>query len=115
MEPIALKAATLMPILLLQKPARTSKAMDHSTCLKRRLQSWRNGDLDDLVREGLTIQQRMPAFSTAKHHERLARSFRGQSHVPGQNNTAIRLLSDCDKGGVFGLNDEVDTGCGPKR
>ena len=114
MEPIALKAATLMPILLLQKPARNSKATDHSTCLKRPLQSWKNGDLDDLVREGLTIQQRIPAFSTAKHHERLARSF-ANLMFQGKTKAAIRLLSDCDKGGVLGLNDEVDTGCGPKK
>ena len=110
MEPIALKAATLMPIL----PARNSKATDHITCLKRRLQSWKNGDLDDLVREGLTIQQRIPAFSTAKHHERLARSF-ANLMFQGKTKAAIRLLSDCDKGGVLGLNDEVDTGCGPKK
>ena len=31
---LALKAATLMPILLLQKPARKSKAKDHITCLE---------------------------------------------------------------------------------
>ena len=40
LESVALKAATLMPILLLQKPARKSKAKDHITCLERRLDTW---------------------------------------------------------------------------
>lgn len=35
LESIALKAATLAPILLLQKPARKSKAKDHIICLER--------------------------------------------------------------------------------
>ena len=34
LESVALKAATLMPILLLQKPARTSKAKEHITYLE---------------------------------------------------------------------------------
>ena len=35
LESVALRAATLMPILLLQKPARKSKVKDHITCLGR--------------------------------------------------------------------------------
>ena len=35
LEAIALKACTVMPILLLQKPFRTSKQKDHSVCLTR--------------------------------------------------------------------------------
>ena len=36
-ESIALKAATVLPILLLQKPYRASKTKDHIICLERRL------------------------------------------------------------------------------
>ena len=57
LESVALKAATLMPIPLLQKPAHKSKAKDHITCLERRLDTWREGDLNELLREGRTIQQ----------------------------------------------------------
>ncbi len=52
METIALKAPTLMPILLLKKPSPKSKARDHSACLERRLKTWLDGDLQDLLREG---------------------------------------------------------------
>ena len=40
LESIALKAATVFPILLLQKPRRASKAKEHAACLERRLRSW---------------------------------------------------------------------------
>ena len=40
LESIAMKAATFMPILLLQKPARKSKAKYHITCLERQLSTW---------------------------------------------------------------------------
>ena len=55
LESIALKAVTLMPILLLQKPARKSKAKDHISCLERRLDTWQIGNLNELLREGRTI------------------------------------------------------------
>ena len=45
MESIAMKAAIVLPILLLQKPFRNSKANKHSACLERRLKTWQNGDL----------------------------------------------------------------------
>ena len=37
LECVALKAALVMPALLLQKPSATSKAKDHNSCLSRRL------------------------------------------------------------------------------
>ena len=60
LESIALKAATIMPILLLQKPSKRSKTKDHIRCLQRRLISWKDGNLNELLREGKTIQQRIP-------------------------------------------------------
>ena len=43
LEAVALKAATVLPILLLQKPSKRSKTKDHTKCLERRLASWSNG------------------------------------------------------------------------
>ena len=37
LESIALKAATVLPILLLQKPSRNSKVKVHISCLERRI------------------------------------------------------------------------------
>ena len=51
LEAVALKAATVLSILL-QKPSKKSKTNDHTKCLERRLASWSIGNLEELVREG---------------------------------------------------------------
>ena len=43
LESVALKACTVAPILLLQKPSRTSKSKDHVNHLQRRLDLWDKG------------------------------------------------------------------------
>ena len=48
MESIAVKAAIVLSILLLQKPSSTSKAKEHSNCLDRCLRKWLDGDLNEL-------------------------------------------------------------------
>ena len=52
LESVALRAITVMSILLLQKPARNSKSKDHSACLERRLLIWQAEDINNLVLEG---------------------------------------------------------------
>ena len=63
-----------MPILLLQKPARKSKAKDHITYLER-LETWQEGDLNELLREGRTIQQRLSKASPPFNKKKIPRSF----------------------------------------
>eukprot|EP00731_Ephydatia_muelleri_P014864 Em0008g584a len=76
LESIALKAITVASRLLLQKPFRTSKAKDHTSCLERRLTSWKEGKIDILLLEGRTIQQRLPASDSYTHaNEDITRSF----------------------------------------
>ena len=74
LEAVALKAATVFPILLLQKPSKRSKTKNHK-CLERRLASWSNGDLEELVREGRTLQQRLPRDGSAKANTNLVHSL----------------------------------------
>jgi hypothetical protein len=66
-ESIALKACTVMPILLLQKPFHSSKQKDHSACLARRLPIWKKGDTDNLLAEGRSLQSRLPRSSPSGH------------------------------------------------
>ena len=56
LESTALKAAT---ILLQQKPQRVSKAKEHADCLERRLRSWKEDNLNDLLLEGRATQSRL--------------------------------------------------------
>ena len=72
MESIALKAAIFVPIL---KPARKSKAKDHCKCLERQLNTWLAGDLDELLKEGRTIQENIPKASPSLRSDQLSRSF----------------------------------------
>ena len=64
-----------MPILLLQKPARKSKAKDHIAYLERRLETWQEGDLNELLREGRTIQQCLSKASPLFNKAKIPRSF----------------------------------------
>ena len=59
LESVALKAAIIMPHLLLQKPHQKSKTKEHITSLKRRLELWKDGDLASLLKEASTAQHRL--------------------------------------------------------
>ena len=71
LESIALQAATILPILLLQKPSRKSKTKDHILCLERRLKTWKDGDLNEITNEGRTIQHRIPKAFPSEDHTHL--------------------------------------------
>ena len=70
LESIALKTATIIPCLLLQKPHRKSKSKDHTTCLAHKLRLWTDRDFNALLEEGRALQ-RQPQGGKAKknaHH-----------------------------------------------
>ena len=104
---VALKAATVFPILLLQKPSNRSKAKDHITCLERRLASWSNGDLEELVREGRVIQQRLPKLRPSMTNSSLARNFSNLMFM-GKCKAALDLLANNNNGGLLHLDHPVD-------
>ena len=49
----------IMPGLLLQKNSLNSKSKENSETMKRRLSLWKNGQLDQLMFEVKTIQDRL--------------------------------------------------------
>ena len=108
-ELIAMKAAMTMPALLLQKPDIKSKARDHVKCLERRLQQWSSGDIDELLREGRTIQQHLPQSDLKDHtwEERKTRAF-AKLMFEGKVRAALRLLSDQVSSGILSLDQELD-------
>lgn len=107
LEIVALKAAIVFPILLLQKPSRASKSKDHIICLERRMASWAIGDLVELVREGRVLQQRLPNRGVAKTNNNLPRDF-ANLMFKGKCKAALDLLSNEEKGGILHLNDPID-------
>ncbi len=82
----------------------------HSACLQRRLQSWANGDLNELVAEGRALQLRIPKKKAARSgDDRLARSF-AQLMFHGKTKAALRLLANNEVGTPLHLDEMIDTG-----
>ena len=92
LEAVALKAATVFPILLLQKPSWASETKHHTNCLERRLVNWSNGELNELVREGRALQQRLPKHGSFRANNNHARNFANLMFV-GKCKAALDLLS----------------------
>ena len=111
LEPIALKAATVMSVLVLQKPAPKAKSKELSTCLERRLNSWTEADINSLILEGRQLQNRLPQWkihrkSTAEK-EGTARSF-ANLMFKGKTEAALKLLSQKGRGRVLQATQLVD-------
>ena len=96
-----------MSILLLQKPSRNSKSRDHSACLERRLRAWTEGDINNLILEGRTLQNRLPKISSSTNDEKkFVRAF-SNLMFKGKTSAALQLLSQRGKGGILHANDPI--------
>ena len=108
LESISLTAAMTMPSLLLQKPHRSSKVKEHIHCLECRLKLWTEGDLDGLLREGRTIQRRLPNLPRdPKSDQQLARSF-AKLMMEGKVRAALRLISRQNGGPPLALDEKTE-------
>ena len=85
LESIALMAVIVLPILVLQSPHRRSRVKEHITCLERRLKLWKAGDLASLIKEGRTLQQRLPKSFNMQQDKRLARDHLPTSCLKGRH------------------------------
>lgn len=104
LEPISLKAAMLMPALLLQKPSLTSKSKDHTRYLDRRLQAWKEGDFEGLVREARVIQKHLVERGRRGNEEALASTF-SKLMLAGKTRAALRLLDKHGRSKVLSTNE----------
>ena len=107
LERIALKAAMLMPMLLLQKPHATSKAKEHLQCLDRRLNHWFAGEIEILLKEAKVIQRHIPRDQSSSKPPRQAEDF-ADLMQRGKTRAALRLLSDKNSTGVLSLDDMIN-------
>ncbi len=106
LESVSLKAATVLPSLLLQKPRQKSKQQEHIACLEQRFKLWEDGDISELLSEGRTIQSRLPKHRTHQEKDQLSRSF-ANLMFQGKTHAALQLLSDKGKGRVLRLSDTI--------
>ena len=109
-ECVALKAAFLLPLLVLQKPHRRSKTSEHVSALERRLSLWHDGCFDDLLKEGETIQRKFAVGPRAVSKD-LAGSF-SKLMFQGKVKAALRLLngSGSRSGQPLSLNSPISSG-----
>ena len=101
LELIALKAAAVMCVLLLQKPHVKSKAHDHKLCLERRLGLWSKGPVSEQLHEGRTIQGRLYQGKN-QSPERIPSAFTNLM-IQGRVSAAMRLISETTNGGLLDL------------
>ena len=108
LEGVALKAAMLLPILLLQKPHFKSRSREDARVLERRLSCWQVGDLDSLLRECRSIQQHLPSstVSTAPSSGQMAHRF-AKLMMEGKLRAASRLIEDNAECFPLALNSRV--------
>ena len=109
LESIALRAAMTMPMLLLQKPHRTSKSKDHVSCLERRMQLWKDGALSDLLLEGRTIQDRLNMSTKQESDDVKMKRIFLREMSKGNVKGALHAISSNNPGRVYHLNDVVST------
>ena len=93
MKPIALKALHIMPALLLQKPSKCSKSKDHLKALERRMVLWEEGDIAELLDEGIAIQNKLVTSNATMHIGKLSSKFK-QLMQKGNVNGALKLLTN---------------------
>ena len=99
-----MKATTVFPILLPQKPSRTSKSKVHVKHLQRRIKLWLDGDIEALPDEGECIQKRLSKSTTPQSNDVIARTFRSLM-LQGKVQSALRYISRNSNGGVLKLDD----------
>ena len=87
-----MKAVTVLQVLLLQKPSRTSKSSDHVHHLYRRLDLWEKGDIASLTQEGLCIQKHLCKTSRETSNKDIAHTF-NKLMMEGKVQGALRSLS----------------------
>ena len=103
MEAIALRAAAVMCVPLLQKPHEKSKTRDHVSYLERRLKLWTKGDIKDLLAEGRTIQGYLRRGKRWRSQEDITRTFT-KLILLGNVTAAMRVITDHSTGGVLDLD-----------
>ena len=109
LEPVALKAVTVASILLLQRPHSRSKPKDHSTssCLTHWLKLWQEGEFEELLAEGDSLQQKL-FFQRRKSISGSTLTWTFTKLMWQRRTTAaVHLLTGTDSGRVLQVNDTV--------
>jgi hypothetical protein len=115
LEAIAMKAAMILPTLVLQKPHAKSKTHDHISCLRRRLSLWEKGEILNLLKEGRALQKSLispqPPKRNLADNAFTARTF-SRMMIGGRVQAALKLLSSNSDAGLLRLDETVNDSSG---
>ena len=103
---ISFKMIMVMPQLLLQKPSKKSKAKEHAACLKRRLDLWMKGEFNQLLEEGIAIQQSLKNTNKPRTIAEISKRFL-KAMQKGNINGAIKILTNNMENGILPINDNT--------
>ena len=107
LAPLALKIFFILPKLFFQKTHKKSKTRENVKAVTRRIDLWQTNNLDELLEEARTIQNRLPRLHhTNTHNVDKARNFANKMRH-GKVAAALRALDDEQTGGVLPLNKET--------
>ena len=106
---VALKAFMVLPTLILQKPSTPSKSKEHSAVIERRLNLWRQADLDLLLKEVRFIQGKFVNSKKARTVEDISKVF-AKLVFQGKLSVVIKLLDSESSTGLLNLTPEVREG-----
>ena len=105
LEPVALKAVTVLSILTLQKPSAKPKPKQLGACLERRMALWAKGDVAALLEEGRCLQKSLPRGTSRSSTDcKLARTF-ANLMFRGKTSAALDLLASKGSSGVLHVSD----------
>ena len=90
--------------LLLQKPAKNSRAKDNNRYLEKRLKWWKNGDLQLLINEANEIQKRLTE-ALSIHKKDVTKRFT-EAILNGKLSQATNMINR-DSGGLLDVNEDV--------
>ncbi|XP_032218340.2 uncharacterized protein LOC116601539 [Nematostella vectensis] len=81
----------------------SSKSKDHQECLGKRLALWKNGNIEELIRECRLLVQ----FHRKKDAPQNTAKVFAKLVMEGKINSALRYLNESDCGGLLSLTDDV--------
>ena len=93
LKDISFKAIVIMPNVLLQKPSKTSKSKKQQLPLERRLDLWKNGEFEELLFEGETIQRLLKSVQKLSTIPEILRKFK-MLMQEGKINAVLSILTN---------------------
>ena len=104
LKAISLKSVMIFLPLMLQKPSKNSKARDHAKYLSKRLDMWKEGNIQGLLDEANEIQKRLVSSRRANDFN-LTKKFTNLM-LKGKLSQASRLINR-DSGGLLKIDEAV--------